>query len=80
MAYIGSGKAGVLIVADLTRITRAIKDFSPFLEQGRFMKDGPGLISVQEHLDTRTAVGRLMMTTIHTLTYWVSSESVERVG
>jgi DNA invertase Pin-like site-specific DNA recombinase len=74
MAYIVSGKASVLIVADLTRLTRSAEDFLRFIEQQRFLKDGPGLILVPERLDTRTAEGRVMLGTLHTLDHWESSE------
>jgi DNA invertase Pin-like site-specific DNA recombinase len=74
MAFIASGKANVLIVADFTRITRSPEEFLRFIEEQRFLKDGPVLISVQERLDTRTAEGRVMLGTLHTLGTWGSSE------
>ncbi len=74
MAYIASGKASAIVVADVTRLTRNVEDFARFVEQRRILIDGPALISVQERIDTRTPEGRLMLGTIHTLAHWESSE------
>jgi DNA invertase Pin-like site-specific DNA recombinase len=74
MAFIASGKASVLIVADVTRITRSAEGFLRFIEQHRFLKDVLGFISVQERVDTRTAEGRVMLGTLHALGTWESSE------
>ncbi len=74
MAYIASGKASVLIVADLARLTRSAEDFLRFIEQQRFLTDGPGLISVHECLDTRIPEGRARLGMIHAFPHWESSE------
>jgi len=74
MAYIAKGKASVLMIAELTRLTRFMDDFLCFIQRQEALKDGPSLISVHERLDTRTAEGRVMLGTIHTLTQWESSE------
>ena len=74
MAHIAKGKASVLMIAELTRLTRFMDDFLCFIQQQEILKDGPSLISVQERLDTRTVEGRVMLGTIHTLTQWESSE------
>ena len=74
MEYIARGKASILMIADLTRLTRFMDDFLCFIHRQEVLKDGPLLISVHERLDTRTAEGRVMLGTIHTLTQWESSE------
>lgn len=79
MAYIESGKASVLIVADLTRLTRSAEDFLRFIEKQRILADGPGLISVHEFLDTRTPEGRARLGRLSTLTGWESSEQAQGV-
>ncbi len=73
MAYIAKGKATALVVADLMRLTRSVEQLLRFIDEQRFLKDGPELISVQERLDTRTAEGRLLLETVHTLAAWESS-------
>src|SRR5688572_30080862 len=67
MGYIAKGKANALVVADLMRLTRSVEQLLRFIEEQRFLKGGPALISVQERLDTRTAEGRLLLETVHTL-------------
>ena len=74
MAYIASGKASVLVVADLTRLSRNLEDLLCFVEQQRILTGGPALISVQEQIDTRTSEGLSMLGTIHALACWESSD------
>ena len=74
MELIARGKAGALVVADLTRLTRSVEDLLGFFEQHRFLKDGPARISVSERLDRRTAEGRVMLGTVDILARWESSE------
>ena len=74
MAYIASGKASVLVVADLKRLTRNLEDLLFFVEQQSLLTGGSALISVQEQVDTRTPEGLSMLETIHTLACWESSD------
>lgn len=74
MEYIARGKASVLVVADLTRLTRSVEDLLGFVEQNRFLKAGRALISVSERLDTRTPEGRVMLGAVDILARWESSE------
>ena len=78
MAYIGSGKASVLVVADLTRLTRNLEELLRFVEQQRFLTGGPALISVQEQIDTRTPEGLSMLGTIYALACRESSDLASR--
>lgn len=78
MEYIAKGKASVLVVADLARLTRSIEDLFGFVERYRFLNGGPALISVNERVDTRTADGRLLLSTADLLVWFDSSESARR--
>ena len=74
MDYIASGKAGALVVADLTLLTQSIEDLLRFIEEQRFLKDGPILISVRERLDTRTAKGGTTLSAVDVIASWGSRE------
>lgn len=74
MDYIASGKAGALVVADLTLLTQSIEDLLRFIEEQRFLKDGPSLISVRERLDTRTAKGGTTLSAVDVIASWGSRE------
>ena len=58
----------------MTRLTRNLEELLRFAEQQRFLTGGPALISVQEQIDTRTPEGLSMLGTLHTLSYWESSD------
>ena len=67
MQLIAGGHAQILIVADLSRITRSHSDFVKFIERFRFLDGERALLSVGDKLDTRTAEGRAMLGMLHTL-------------
>ena len=54
----------MLMVADITRLSRSMEDCMAFIDRHQFLTDGPGLILVQERIDTRTAAGRLLLCTM----------------
>ena len=67
MQFIAKGHAQILIVAELSRITRSQSDFLQFIERFRFLDGDRALISVRDKLDTRTPEGRAMLGMLHTL-------------
>lgn len=67
MQFIAGGSAQILIVADLSRITRSHSDFVKFIERFRFLDGDRALISVRDKLDTRTPEGRAMLGMLHTI-------------
>lgn len=72
MEYIAKGKASVLMVAGITRLSRSMEDCMSFIHRQEFLTDGPGLILVQERIDTRTDTGRLLLCTMQNCVHAVS--------
>lgn len=70
-----SGEAEGLIVSKLDRLTRSIKDLE-FLLEKYFKKYA--LISVQDHIDTNTATGRLMLRIQMGISQWEREVIAER--
>ena len=60
LSLVQAGNVQAVIVANLDRLTRSVKDLCCLLEL--FEKKNVALISVAESLDTSTAVGRLVIT------------------
>ena len=72
MEYIAKGKACMLMVVDITRLSRSMEDCMAFIDRQQFLRDGLGLILVQERIDTRTETGRLLLRTMQRLVHTVS--------
>lgn len=72
MEYIAKGRASMLMVADITRLSRSMEDGMSFIDRQQFLQDGPSLILVQERIDTRTDTGRLLLSTMQRLVHTVS--------
>lgn len=72
MEYIAKGRASMLMVADITRLSRSMEDCMAFIDRQQFLRDGLGLILVRERIDTRTDTGRLLLRTMQRLVHTVS--------
>ena len=72
MEYIAKGRASMLMVADITRLSRSMEDCMAFIDRQQFLRDGPGLILVRERIDTRTASGRLLLCTMQNFVHTAS--------
>jgi len=59
MERIGRGEADALVVYQLDRLTRSVRDFSNLYQQ--LSDHGVDFISVRESIDTSTPIGRAMM-------------------
>jgi site-specific DNA recombinase len=59
LALVGAGKVKAVIVAELARLTRSVRDLCELL--GRFERKGVALVSVAESLDTGSAAGRFVL-------------------
>ncbi len=64
LADLESGRAGALVVFKLDRLTRSIVDVGHLLD--RYFSKRFALISVSEQLDTRTAMGRMLINLLTT--------------
>lgn len=73
---IDSGSVDAVLVYKLDRLTRSLVDLGVLLEDFHLRKIG--LLSVQEKLDTETAVGRFTVGIIGLLAQWSREDTGER--
>lgn len=64
------GRASLLIVENLERLTGASRDRLRFIAQHFGAADGPVLISIKERIDSRTPEGRLMLGIADVIARW----------
>ena len=72
-----SGKASAVLVAKLDRLTRSVKDLGYLLDE-YFSDKGFSLLSVAENIDTRSAVGRLVVNVLGSVAQWERETISER--
>ena len=70
------GEAEAVLVAKLDRLTRSVKDLGELIES--YFGDRFALLSVAEHVDTRTAAGRLVLNILASVSQWEREEIGER--
>jgi len=70
LRMIEDGQADCLVVVKLDRLTRSVRDLATLLEKFNPDQGGPSLVSVTEHLDTRTASGRLCLNLLVSVSQW----------
>lgn len=74
-----SGAAEALIVAKLDRLTRRVTDLGELIE--RYFSTGSfALLSVSEHIDTRSAAGRLVLHVLGSVSQWERETIGERTS
>jgi site-specific DNA recombinase len=73
----GKGKFDVLVVARLDRLTRNIRKLNALISTV-CMKNGVGLVSIEERLDTFTESGRLALQVIDIVTKWDTKRISDR--
>jgi DNA invertase Pin-like site-specific DNA recombinase len=69
IAFIASGKAQILAVTRLDRLSSSAEDLVRFAEQHRFFDAGPLLISVTERIDTRKMDSRGALGVLRSVTH-----------
>jgi site-specific DNA recombinase len=67
-----------IVVAKLDRLTRNLADFQRLLVNYFSEKAGFALCSIGEHVDTRTAVGRMVLNITITVNQWLREEICEK--
>lgn len=77
LAALATGEADTLIVYKLDRLTRSVTDMGRLVER-TFQTST--LLSVQEHVDTSTAAGRMLLNILVTMAQWVREDIVERTS
>ncbi len=75
---IEAGEVNLVMVSELSRLSRSIKDFSQIWE---FMQaHGCGFMSLRENFDTSTAAGEMMLYTIANFAQFERRQTGERVA
>lgn len=67
-----------VIVAKLDRLTRSVKDLAEIVEL--FNKKEASLVSVNEHIDTGTAAGRMILNMLGVISQWEREAIGERTS
>ena len=71
-----SGLCSGVLVVKLDRLTRSVKDLCHLLE--RYFFKNKVLISVQEKIDTNSAMGRMVMNVVMSISQWEREATSER--
>jgi len=69
------GQAGALLIYKLDRLTRSVADLGRLIEQ--YFNEYT-LLSVSDHIDTRSANGRLVLNVLASVSQWERETIVER--
>lgn len=72
------GRAGGLLIAKLDRLTRSVADWQRLVDGYFGEKAGKQLLSVGDHIDTRTASGRLVLNVLLSVAQWEREAIGER--
>jgi len=80
LGMLDRGEADAVLVAKLDRLTRSVRDLGTLVETYFGRTDGPALMSVAEHVDTRTAAGRLVLNVLASVSQWERETIGERTS
>lgn len=76
LAALREGRADSVVVTNLDRLTRSVRDLCDLVET--YFKDKWSLISLGESLDTRTAGGRMVVHMLGVMAQWQREVGVEK--
>ena len=79
LAMLRRGQAHALLVAKLDRLTRSVEDLGELIRTV-FVPGKADLLSVGEHIDTRTAAGRLVLNVLGSVAQWERETIGERTA
>lgn len=77
LQLLDNGRADGLLAVKLDRITRSVRDLGDLLDG--YFAERFALLSVGDHIDTRTATGRLMLNLLTSVGQWERERTGERV-
>ncbi len=78
LAALKAGEADALLVVKLDRLTRSVRDLGDLVDLSN--REGWGLLSVSEQLDTRTAAGRMVLNILAAVSQWEREAIGERTA
>ena len=77
MGDVESGKVNLILMSELSRISRNMRDFLQFWD---FLKDYKcGLLSLRENIDTSNAAGEMVLRTIINIAQFEREQTRERI-
>lgn len=76
LAALKAGKADALLVVKLDRLTRSVRDLGELIEN--HFGNRADLLSVGDHIDTRSASGRLILNVLVSVAQWEREAISER--
>ena len=77
LARLESHEVDGLVVVKLDRLSRSLKDLGTLIDT--YFKNGWHLLSVQDHIDTATAAGRMVLNVLMSVNQWEREAIGERV-
>jgi DNA invertase Pin-like site-specific DNA recombinase len=77
LTMLRKGEAGGIVIAKLDRLTRSVVDGGTLISD-YFGEKGYQLLSVADHIDTRTAAGRLVLNVLLSVSQWEREAIGER--
>jgi site-specific DNA recombinase len=78
LAMLDQGEAAALLVCKLDHLTRRVGDLGKLIETPFGDKGKAALMSVADHIDTRSAAGRLVLNVLASVSQWEREIIVER--
>ncbi len=78
MQDIRKGKINLILVTELSRLSRSIKDFCEILEELKTHK--AGFLSIKEQFDTSTSIGEMMVFNMINLAQFERRQTSERIS
>ncbi len=79
LGRLSSGKANILLVTKLDRLTRSVKDLGQLVDS-YFLPEKYSLLSIGDSIDTRTASGRLVLNVLASVAQWEREAISERTS
>lgn len=77
LSMLESGAASAVLVLNLSRLTRSVRDLGELVER-YFAQGKHALLSVSEQIDTRSAAGRLVLNVLASVSQWEREAIGER--
>jgi DNA invertase Pin-like site-specific DNA recombinase len=75
-----SGETNALLISKLDRLTRSVVDLNTLIKDYFMGGTGLSLLSVNEHIDTRSAGGRMILSVITVIGEWERASASERTS
>jgi DNA invertase Pin-like site-specific DNA recombinase len=79
LAMLRAGRADVLLITKLDRLTRSVKDLGQLVDS-YFLAGKFSLLSISDSIDTRTASGRLVLNVLASVAQWEREAISERTS